>query len=466
MTTELPSSINLCPINFNGFAEINRITGNPEATLLFSKLKFHQINSKLKKSGKTWIARSRQQLSSWFGFSAKKTDGLLSNLEELGLIKRKVGLWYGKKRLFISTTSEINHVPVNQQLLEILIEATGSVRAALIFSKIAYSFANTKIEHENKLWCCLKKQDLADWAGLSIRTIDNMLEILLKKGLILKKNFVWREKLQTHFHIPEFATITLTKHFSKVGKPTNKKNTETSKGSNAQNCRQQPAKKGVSIKIRTNLKKTNNNTSTTNLPTTLISKKSDIIFNVIENELSQRQLKYLEGAFNNTLKRNNLKISSPQELWEQLKFSVLNIQQHKGIKSFQHIVSRCMKILSDGNWRTPIGFNNHSDYGTKIKKQKDRQILLWEKKKDEECQIAKKYKNITFNIKANARQTAKTEKALSFARKIVELTKQAKEVEEGSILNAVDFLSSQINNLIHDGADRNKVISLLKANGN
>ena len=194
-------------------------------------------------------------------------------------------------------------VPVNIKSLEVLLDITGSIHSSLIFSKIAFAFANTKIFHENKKWCCIKKQDLANWAGLSIRTIDSILYNLSSKGLILKKSFVWNDKLQSHFHIPNFAIKAILERLealnridedkkecslapsesqssknpqvspdlqkSRYSKDAIKASTEEDSNelNKSQNCRYYPAKKGVSIKIRTNLKKTNNNTRKSKLST-------------------------------------------------------------------------------------------------------------------------------------------------------------------------------------------------------
>ena len=89
MTTNVISSINVCPIHFEKFASINRITNNLEASLLFSKLKFHQTHSKIKKNGKTWVVRSREQIAAWFGFSTKRVDKIISTLESVGLLEKK-----------------------------------------------------------------------------------------------------------------------------------------------------------------------------------------------------------------------------------------------------------------------------------------------------------------------------------------------------------------------------------------
>ena len=146
----ISTSLAVCPVNFKEFDKIKALTeGNIEAALLLSKINFHLKNTKITKDGKVCIARSREHIGSWFGFGLKKVDRLLSFLDSKELIQKKISTWYGAKRLFISSTKEYN-IPVNVDLLKNLTELTGSVKAALLFSIIAFKFANTKITHENK----------------------------------------------------------------------------------------------------------------------------------------------------------------------------------------------------------------------------------------------------------------------------------------------------------------------------
>lgn len=457
------SSIDVCPINFKKFGSINSIVNNLDASIMFSKLKFHQANSKIIKDGKIWIARSREQLASWFGFSTKKVDSILSELERMGLIEKKVSTWYGKKRLFISASKKIESIPVNMKLLNTLVDVTGSLHSALIFSKIAYSFANTTISHENKKWCCIKKQSLSEWSNLSVRKIDNILENLASKGLILKKNFIYNEKLQSHFHIPDFAIKTLKERFLNI-REVNKTNTENIHKENSQNCRNQPAKNGTSIKIRTKQEKTNNKTNGVNVSTTMKSTESDINFEKINNKLSKRQLKYLEGAINKTIERYRLKISNPNELIEQIKFSILNAkQQHSNINRFKHVVSRCMKILSDGNWRTPIGFDNHSEKGNKIKTEQKEKEKEWQRTKEKEQEETHRNSLIMNKFLNNTNDL--TEKALSIAKQVVCLANSSDNQSDRK-LNLIDDLTNRMYGLIKQGADKDIVVSYLKQNMN
>lgn len=526
--TSVTSSISLCPINFKEFGKLNNKLENIEAALLFSKLNYHLKNSKIRKNGQTYIARSREQIAEWFDFSIKKIDRLLLFLESKELINKKAGLWYGKKKLFISTSEDFAQIPVNLKLLGILIEQIGSLKGALLFSKIAYAFANSKIQHSGLTWCCIKKEDLSSWSGFSIRTIDGLLENMIRTGLILKKNFIYKDKIQTHFHIPTFVIKVLHRRAKEEYQPRTKTeqsyiylqdvkqedNFSTLQGEgilmpntfisestmstpscstldepyqrllpslmksypnqlsslgiqNSHICREQPANLSVSIKISSNQKETINNTSDKELFAKRGNKNSAINFNSIGNELTLRQVKYLKGALKNTINRNKLKISSSFELWEQLQFTILNEQQHKGIQSFKHSVSRCMKILSDGNWKTPIGFYNHSAKGAEIKELNQEKIDNWEKQKVFDRQIAKEFCSTIgivgelYNIKSN-NTLHLTEKAMVLTKQLIYLAKHGLESQSIGMNELVKNLSTQIEGCIRLGADKEKISSYLK----
>ena len=372
MTTIL-SSINLCPINFREFDQLNKKLNNLEASVLFSRIKFNQSNSKIKRAGKTYIIRSRDQIASWFGFSLKKVDRLLSILNEKNLIEKRTGSWYGTKKLFITTTDQFDKIPVNLKILNNLTHSIGCLKTALVFSKIAYSFSKSNIQHKGLKWCTIKKKALSIWAGVSIRTLDKILESILKKGLVLKKNFLWKEKVQTHFHIPDFSIKSLKTCEQQPYKP------NINRSSNVQNCRLIPAKTGASIILRTKIKEKNN--SNTFKTFTKHKKQSDITFHKIGKELTYRQLRYLTSAIEKTITKKNIKISNPTEVLEQLKFSIVNPQQIKGITQFKHATSFCMKILGDNNWKTPIGFYKFSPIGKKIKENIEKREAAYHQEK-------------------------------------------------------------------------------------
>ena len=186
--------------------------------MLLSKIKFHQEFSSYKDNNKTWAILTRKQIAGWFGFSLDKTDKLLNLLISKGYISKKAILWYGVKKLIITVDESVECPAINFNLLDDLIDRTGSVKTALLFCHISFRFANSIIKHENTSWCCINKETLANWSNISIRTIDGILKTLIQKGLINKSLFSWNNKSQTHFNIPKSIIEALQKHWDKTEK--------------------------------------------------------------------------------------------------------------------------------------------------------------------------------------------------------------------------------------------------------
>lgn len=450
----------ICPINFKEFDKLNQQTSDLEASILFAKLKFHHNGTKIEKYGNKWIIRSREAMASWFSMGIKKTDRLLSHLESLGLIEKRISLFYGKRMLFIRPTSNCSQIPVNLNILDNIISFTGSLKSALIFSKIAFSLANTKIKHNDIMWSCLKKQELSSWSGLSIRTIYNITEKLQKKGLILKRNFIWNEKSQSHYHIPISTLLALKKNIKQATATKAKivSQAKTTRKAKSHFCPQLSAKMAVPIRIRTNLKKTNNNT-VAELSTKTVGNSGDINFEKIESKLSPRQERYLLGALQNTIARKKLKVAAPTELFEELKFALLNSEQRRGIDKFTHAISRFMKIIADGNWRTPIGFANHSTYGKSLQQARTQQLLQWEKTKQQERESAKNYSKL---MGIDMQNNALTTEAMEIVQKMQHIAHQSCRLTNVDKAAAIELLSNKLHCLVADGANREKIISLLK----
>ena len=412
MTNLAVSSIELCPVHFGDLALFNRKIGNLDEVLLYAKICFHQQNSKINHAGKQCIARTRQAMSAWFGWSLRKVDALLASLEEKGFISRAIGLWKGVKSFFISAINHIDYLPINLTRLNTLTQHTGSVLPSIIFSRIAFGMNNTQIEYEALKWCTIKKGVLADLVGISIRTLDKILNSLQEKGLILKKNFIHRGKRQMHYHIPRCVIQTVLESMNKTGDATSKKeqnkndtsnqqkgnltkaNTHNTSSYPHQNCRLEPAKSIASIKKDQTKQKTNN-TTTQAIPEErqlALEKRettSGIIFNLsaqrqpIDQQeayntpyqigkdkkshvtLSPRQQAYIAGVLHNIIHREGIQVSSPLELEAQLCYAIANKIANKSL-SFKHAVNRNAKIICDGRWTTPFGFYKYTAFGQTI----------------------------------------------------------------------------------------------------
>ncbi len=405
------SPIKLCPLHFGDLALFNRKIGNLDEVLLYSKICFHQQHSKINHAGKQCIARSRQAMANWFGWSLRKVDALLASLEKKGVISKAVGLWKGIKAFFISAVKHIAYLPINLTKLNALVGHTGSVVSAIIFSRISFGMNNTKIEHEGLKWCAIKKEALANLAGIGIRTLDKILSSLQDKGYILKKNFVHSGKRQMHYHIPECVIGTIVDSMRKEGCKESKKaqkqaysNDKNTKNAVAvgrnkafssphQNCRVEPAKSSSSIKEDQIKQKTNNITKHDNQSGVNEKPKlerlalGDIQFlqnqfksdvNVHSSkegradqaekgffQLSKRQQGYIRGVIDRLIRRDNVIVSNPKELEQQLCYAIANDMQYKHL-SFKHAVNRLAQVILSGNWTTPYGFYKHSVYGRKV----------------------------------------------------------------------------------------------------
>ena len=413
MATLAVSPIKLCPIHFGDLALFNRKIGNLDEVLLYSKICFHQQHSKISHAGKQCIARSRQTMANWFGWSLRKIDALLTSLETKGFISKAVGLWKGIKAFFVSAVKKTAYLPVNLAKLNTLTQHTGSVISSIIFSRIAFGMNNTKLEHEGLRWCSIKKEVLADLVGIGIRTLDKILNTLQEKGLILKKNFVHRGKRQMHYNIPESAINTIVASMEKVSvqksKQEQRKNDfdnqdrkkKTCAGANKatgyphQNCRLEPAKSLSSIKEDQTKQKTKNITTQdhqawySEQPRVKAQVESDIHFSSKKEkgnqdtciservghkhpvllELTQRQQGYVSGAINRLVKRDKAKVSNPKELKAQLCYAVANDMHYKQL-TFKHAVNRHAKVIASNNWRTPHGFFKYAEIGRESAKKR------------------------------------------------------------------------------------------------
>lgn len=460
----------LCAINFNAFRVMKEKIEGVEEILLLAKLKFHQQNTKLIKFGLPVIARSRKDISSWFGFSERKTDSLLSALVKKGLLKKTVGTFYGTKKLFLSVSTEIHDLPINFTLLETLIEETGSLKAALVFSKIAFKFELAELEEGGLKYCYLKKESLSEWAGISIRTLDSILNSLSKKGLIIKKNLVSCGKRQAHFHIPKHVIEILIKRTTDAKKT---KEESIEKVIHRKNCRIEPAKVQRSIKIRTKTKEAINNTiqeqPRMEVEAKQDSKEGDINFSF--KTLSDRQKRYTRGALNQTIKRHSLVITNSTELLNEVLFSLEQKEQLKGVMSFKHAVSRIMLIIKDGNWRTPIGYSKYSDLGAKQKRQNIDREKSWKADKAVEIAQSETLCSIQGLVNERAKQSennAMTEKAFDIAKSILGVSKKATQCSgistDSSLSTLLDLYTSQLKSLFESGADKPEIMRFLKDN--
>lgn len=354
----LPMAI--CPIQFNSFNQLLEKIGCIEASVLYCLLHFQWNQTKITKNSVRCIARSREQMATWLSLSTRKIDTLLKILEKKGFIRKRCGLWYGKKRLFINCLYQ-DDLKINLTLLNILVHKTGSIKSAVIFAKLLFASNNTKILEEGITWCSFKKKTISDWAGISIRTLDTILNKFVKNNLLLKKNLNRYGKKQQHFHIYQNVINQISLQFTQVNDKNSAISKQQIKTTNVKICRSQPAKNEISIRRTTNLQEKRN----INISLSCDTKLSDDV----RMALAQKQ----------TVSSSHLR-----EIVEQVKYAIQRLLDNKTVKSIRHALYRCLKIIRDGNWKVPFGFYKYSEYGCNLVTKRDINSQTWEAQKAQE----------------------------------------------------------------------------------
>ena len=89
---------------------------------------------------------------------------------------------------------------------------------------------------------------------------------------------------------------------------------------------------------------------------------------IIGERLNTREKNYIKGMMHNLQKQIGLSISSPEQLFAEIVFTVLNEEQLQGINDFNHRIQIIAKLLRQKRWLTPKGFYNHADFGVLFRK--------------------------------------------------------------------------------------------------
>jgi predicted transcriptional regulator len=285
-------------------------------------------------------------------------------------------------------------IPVNFKILNHLVSIIGCRRVSLIFSKIAFAFNNTQIEHENKCWCALAKSELVKWSGVDIKTIQGYIKCLVQKGLILEKKFKYKGRNKSHFHITDYALEIIKTISDKTTIKNEKSQGQNSQPTQVTHTKIPLGKTPFPIRIRTEVDNNSENNITGRIEYSQYKQNScnnpsegDI--NHINSELTKRQRKFLKSSLERTYARKHFPLSSFKQTLAEMEYFILNQAQHKGIITFKHAVNRAMKILSDGNWHTPFGFHKFSCAGKTIAEKNKEREATWQAQKSEEIRALK-----------------------------------------------------------------------------
>lgn len=339
----------ICAVNFKKFEALSKRAGDAISTLILSKIQFLANKSVIRRKSNIYIARSREEIASWFGLGLRQVDKILKNLVEKGLIEKYRGIHFGITKLFLRPLIEVD-VPVNFLLLDALFETTTDIYAALLLSKIAFSNNNSHVLHNGVTWASSTREDLADFAGISMRTLDQKLKDMSKVGLIVKGIFASGRITRCYYHVPRSTINIVSNGFAPRRLP---------QKPDAPDCKTGFAKTGTP-NIESKLYK---DEEIIDMPRALPDSPPEIkeIINFSDNVVfTDSQKNYLRKAYSSLLTDRPRLQPYAADLWDQLLYA---IERQRVNLTFGHAASRIIKIMRDGNWKTPFGYAKYSDKG-------------------------------------------------------------------------------------------------------
>lgn len=446
MTTVANQAIS--PIYFTVFDEYLSKLKDIEAVALLLKIQFHCKRSTIVRGGIYWYTRKKADMAQWFNLSIDKLDTLLSKLEKAKLVKCRNYKYKDVRQLHIAA-AQCRDGYMNFALVNHAVKLACGLRNAIVFLRILYLYNSSKITKDGKKWCAISREELATWANISIRTLDSCLKQLEAADLIIKDTFKWRENTCLHFHVKQRTIgrlFSILEPFKRTDSTILEMNEKESKNTdqpventgNGDFCSSRKAKTPIPYNedylITPEELTTNTTTKVLERERQQHSQKQNCDMNFSTQEvfitktkearntgqpaivLSERDIKYIQGALRIAMSRDKLRVSNPTEFFEQLKFSVGNWLSNKKL-SVEHAVNRAFKIAKDGNWRTPIGFSKHSPVGQVFK-----QTIIERERKEQE--------------KATRRFDESDQRVMSFVAKIADFEARMS-VEEDELKRSI-----------------------------
>ena len=404
--TDITSCI---PFNFSEIDKITEKTKNFKASVYYAAIRFMQEETKLCPDGIKTIARARSQLADLIGKSPAQIDRMNKILIGCGMLIKKVGLWKGLKRLFLSARKE-DEAAVCIKKLQILNRYTGGDEESYLLSYIAYRMNKSNILENNKVWCTFTRKNIADRLGISERTVDRLINSLLNKKLIETDNKLHFKKWQTHFTINLDLYNQIVAEVKEAFPP---KEESIKKEANHHFVGTGTDKSITSIRIDNDLLVKNNNTHSQPWDSSIIN-----LNKIGEGGLTKRQEAFLFAAFSKTIEKHKLTPANKPGLLEEFKYHILNPAQRKGVDTFKHAVNRCMKLFRDGKWGKPFGFykkpEETSNIASAMTKKVSEGVMILDNSLNEHDEIVTQLQRCRFMFKIAINEQDKIDARASF----------------------------------------------------
>lgn len=333
-------------INFNQFDLMMGYTGDCELSVLFGAIRYQIGHTKIKRDGKNVIARSKGQLAAAMGCSKTVITARLQKLKELGLIDWVVGMWYGKKRLFLSCREDLD-LKLNIKKIEFMNKYTGSTKASIMLSYFAYELEKGYFIRRGVPWIMRARKEVAKNLQIDGRTADGLIKDLVSKGLIQYEGTYRFACRQYCVHINEDFYNKMVYEWEAIVEKDklDKLKAESTKAALSNNNSDLD-----SVEIKDN---------------NIAKSESGIISNQDACKLTNQELRYAKAAVERTVLRAKVAIGDINRLWQEVKFALLTPQHRKGTQNFKHAVNRFMLLIRTGGWKMPFGYEKYSEDGRK-----------------------------------------------------------------------------------------------------
>ena len=320
---------NLSAVFHDRFSKLHEVTSNyNQATLLDKLIYWWQISKYTLDDGHIWFTRSIDQIANDSQISKRSVERYLSEFEKNGLIY-KINRLFMKKHLYIRITDK---------LLTILCETSKPNND---------SYPKNEMVSESQPINLTSLVQTNTFGGSSTGRISYTLE---HKG----SNEIVSAQEDSLF-LDQFGVIDSANLACSIykGKDNNLIiNNTVSKPS-----------------IVNNLETTLKNTQLETYPTYEIEKQ-------IGERITEIFKNYIKGTMRNLQTQHQLVFSNPEQLFAEIVFSVLNVQnQFPGIIDNHHRINLIAKLLRQKKWRTPKGFYNHWDIGQVYKLKLEKQDM-------------------------------------------------------------------------------------------
>jgi hypothetical protein len=335
-----------CFVNFKQLAVVNDVVGDIDASLLFGAIKYQVSNTKIVRGADRVIARTRRQLANYLNCSLKSIDRKLEQLKSMSLIQTVLGMWYGKKRMFVRCKEDIKF-SVNIRKLQFLNSYTGGNKASVALSYFAYMISLGK-PNAQKGWCSVPKLELANLLGLTLKGAYAIVIALEQKGLIVR----------TPRHLRHYVTINSAKYDELMAEWERIEHEAKHKKETIKSHKRTILTTSINNRDINTVEIINNNTNNVDY---LENTGGDVNFNQDESKLNKRQLAYAKAAVERTVLKAKVAVGDIKTLWSQVHFALSTPEHRQGTQNFKHAVNRFMLLIRSGGWRMPFGYEKYSD---------------------------------------------------------------------------------------------------------